>query len=104
MEIFTLEHLYDFLRQKHGDEFVELAQRLIEENVSRATGKLMDNIDIYEDGFCSACWFLEKYENAYDKPFDDSYGISRDSIEQTKKLSKAIYNYGYNNYYADVGD
>ena len=99
MEIFTLEHLYDFLRQKHGDEFVELAQRLIEENVSHATGKLMDNIDIYEDGFKDALDVIREYEKKYPKiDYDDSH------IEETNKLSKAIYMWAYNNYYADVGD
>lgn len=99
MEIFTLEHLYDFLRQKHGDDFAELAQKLVGENVSRATQRLEDNIDIYMEGFVDSLEVIEAYEEKYPKiDYDDS------TIKKAKRLDRAIYRNMYNNYYANVGD
>lgn len=98
MEIFTLDHFYDFIRKEHGQECVELLENLISDIVSRETQKLKDNIDIYEDGFTQALTFLDIYEEKYGKLENPP-----DYIIQTKRLSKKIYETRNPNYYADVG-
>lgn len=95
MEIFTLEHLYDFLRKEHGDEFVEIAQNIIDEHVSRETSKIKNNVEILSDGFISAMYRLEQNNIDY----------LVDTIIKADKLIDLIYeNIDKPNYEVDVGD
>lgn len=95
MDIYTLEHLYDFLRKEHGNEFVELTQKLIDEHVSRETFKIKNNVEILSDGFISAMYKLEQNNIDY----------LVDTIIKADKLIDLIYtDIDKPNYEVDVGD
>ena len=97
MEIFTLDHFYDFIRKEHGQECAELLENLIAENVSRETQKLKDNIDIYEEGFHQAITFLDIYEKKH-----GSLDNPPDLIVKAERLSNKIYSHKGIDYFADL--
>ena len=87
MEIYTLEHLYDFLRKIHGDSFTEHAQKLIDEYVARETQAMQNNIDILTAGLENAELIIEKQEK-WRKDFDKA-------IKLTNKIYVESWNPNY---------
>ena len=89
--IANLNHLYDFLAEiigyENADAIEELINDHVEENVSRETTSLMENIEIYSDGFNQALHWIDTYEEIY----GTRDNLVNDMILKAERLDNKIY-------------
>lgn len=98
MEIYTLDHLYDFLEKEHGYELVEITQKIIEEYVSRETRAMENVIDVLTDGLVNAEYIIKKY----DEDSKQANKLSRDRLKKASSLVDMIYASVNPNYSVEV--